>query len=368
MLVVSILAHAVQVSQLVAELLFSFHNGLQLDKDGGGHMEEVVLGIQLLVLFSQALAPLTKFVDSLLHLASLEVLQALPSSRGVVVISASVVVVTLQLQKLDLKGIIFVASLSVLSFLCSQLALKPLDLVRCLFLVKLGLVHVTLQVFLLKRSLLVDGEFIDVHLEFHAELHDLLILGDDLVLSLLQFKISVPNLGLIVLKFDLERVVGVLHVSHLSGVRVLETRHVRLKLLNQVLLVPQLILNHVKLLNVLLLGSVVLGGYLQFDILFLECLDLFMQVVKLGFIFLDFVFIFGDPFLVLGSKLSLVLLKLLNLPLPLVVSLALKQLNLSLQLLNSVIFLLELHIDHSLVVIVGNETAFIAANRCDQVL
>ena len=97
MLVVSILAHAVQVGQLVAKLLFGFHNGLQLDKDGGGHMEEVVLGIQLLVLFSQALAPLSELIDSLLHLASLEVLQALASSRGIVVISAAVVVVTLQL-------------------------------------------------------------------------------------------------------------------------------------------------------------------------------------------------------------------------------------------------------------------------------
>ncbi len=204
MLVVSILAHAAQVGQLVAELLFSFHNGLQLDKDGGGHMEEVVLGIKLLVLFPQALAPLTKFVDSLLHLASLKVFQALASSRGIVVISASVVVVTLQLQKLDLEGIVFVASFSVLSFLSCQLALKPLDLVRRLFLVKLGLVDVTLQVFLLKGSFLVYREFIDVHLEFHTELHNLLIFSNDLVLGLLEFEISVPNLGLVVLEFDLE--------------------------------------------------------------------------------------------------------------------------------------------------------------------
>ena len=150
--------------------------------------------------------------------------------------------------------------------------------------------------------------------------------------------------------------------------RVLEARHVRLKLLYQILLVSQLILNHVKLLNVLLLGRVILGGYLQFDILFLEGLDLFMQVVKLGFIFLDFVFIFGDPLFILGSKLSLVFLQLLNLPLPLVVSLALQQFDLCLQLLDSVIFLLELHIDHSLVVIVGNETALIATNRRNQIL
>ena len=88
---------------------------------------------------------------------------------------------------------------------------------------------------------------------------------------------------------------------------------------------------------------VVLRRHFQFDIIFLQQLDLFVQVVKLGLVLLDLFLILGDPFLVFCGKFDFVLLKLLNLPLPLVIALGLKQLNLGLKLLDYVVFLLQLH-------------------------
>lgn len=61
----------VQISQLVAKLFFSHHDRLELDEDSRRHVEEIVFGIKLLVFISKASAPVTKFVNSLLHLASL---------------------------------------------------------------------------------------------------------------------------------------------------------------------------------------------------------------------------------------------------------------------------------------------------------
>lgn len=69
-----------------------------------------------------------------------------------------------------------------------------------------------------------------------------------------------------------------------------------------------------------------------------------MQVRELCLVLLNFFFILRDPFLVFGSQFGFVFFKLLDLALPLVVPFGLKELNLSLQLLNEVFFLLELNI------------------------
>jgi len=111
--------------------------------------------------------------------------------------------------------------------------------------VQLGLLSLSLETFLLKGPLLIHGEFIDVHLKFHAKLHDLLIFGNDLVLCLLKLQVSVSYLSFIVLDLDLNLVVAVLHLSHLRGVLVRETCQVRLELLDEFLFVAQLILDHV---------------------------------------------------------------------------------------------------------------------------
>lgn len=89
-----------------------------------------------------------------------------------------------------------------------------------------------------------------------------------------------------------------------------------------------------------------------------------MQVIKLGLIFLNLVFILGDPLFVLCSQFKFVFLQFFNLPHPLIVTFALKKLNLSLQLLNSVFFLLQLHIVESFVRV---EATFIASDGSDHV-
>lgn len=65
-----------------------------------------------------------------------------------------------------------------------------------------------------------------------------------------------------------------------------------------------------------------------------------MQIGELDLVSFDFLFIFGDPFLVLPSQLQLVFFELLDLFLPLVVAFRLKQLDLRLELLYHVVFLL----------------------------
>ena len=71
-----------QLSELVAELLLRLHDRLQLDEDGRRHMEEVVLGVQLLVVFPEFTATLTELVNGLLHLSPFEILQPLCVPTG----------------------------------------------------------------------------------------------------------------------------------------------------------------------------------------------------------------------------------------------------------------------------------------------
>ena len=75
--VVSLAALLVELGELVAQLLLSLHHGLQLDKYGRRHVEEVVLSVQLLVLVPQFSAPFTELIYSLLHLVPLVFLEAL---------------------------------------------------------------------------------------------------------------------------------------------------------------------------------------------------------------------------------------------------------------------------------------------------
>ena len=108
-----------------------------------------------------------------------------------------------------------------------------------------------------------------MHFELHAKLHDLLVFGNNLVLCLLKFEVSISDLSFIVLDLDLDLIVDTLHLCHLRGVLVREACQMGLKLFDKFLFVAQLILDHVEFLKVLLLSCVVLGGYFQFDIFLL---------------------------------------------------------------------------------------------------
>ena len=68
--------------------------------------------------------------------------------------------------------------------------------------------------------------------------------------------------------------------------------------------------------------GVALGCHFQFDVVFLELLDLLMQVSELRLILLNLLLIFGDPFLILGCQFRFVFFKLFDLSLPLVIPFA----------------------------------------------
>ena len=116
-----------------------------------------------------------------------------------------------------------------------------------------------------------------------------------------------------------------------------------LKLLYQLLLLMQLLLDHIQIFCMLLLGIVILSRHFELDIIFLQLLDLLVEVVKLGLVLFDFLLVLGDPFLVFGGKFDFIFFQLFNLSFPLIVAFRLKQFNLSLQLLDNVVFLIQLH-------------------------
>ena len=64
------------------------------------------------------------------------------------------------------------------------------------------------------------------------------------------------------------------------------------KVLNQLNLVLQLLLHHLKLFFGQLEGLIALCSHFQFDIILLQLLDLLVQVGELGFIFLNLFLIF----------------------------------------------------------------------------
>ena len=208
---------------------------------------------------------------------------------------------------------------------------------------------------MLERVFLVHRHFINLH----AQLHDFLILGHDLILSLLKLLISIVKLSLQVLQFHFELIVN----SHSLIVRCLmllgEGSHGSSKLLNQILLVAQLIFDHLQFLFILLQVRIIFRRYLQFDVILLKLLNLLVQVVKLGLVLLDFILILGYPLFVLSHQFKFVLFELLNLFFPLVVSLTFEQLDLSLELLNHIFLLLQLHV---VVALICKVTAVIAVD------
>ena len=181
------------MGQLVAELLLSLHDWLELDEDASRHVEEVVLGVQLLLLSPDTTAPLAQLIYRLLHLLALELMQAtgLTSSWTLRLL----LIIALDLEKLLLQAIVLFVSSARLSLLLSKLILEPLDLLLGLFLSELSLLSVPLKAFLkLKAALLVKGLFaVLLELEVHAQLHNLLVLLQDLLDGLLKLGRSITR-------------------------------------------------------------------------------------------------------------------------------------------------------------------------------
>lgn len=137
------------------------------------------------------------------------------------------------------------------------------------------------------------------------------------------------------------------------------------KVLNKLILILQLLLDHLKLFFGQLERGVALRSHFQFDVILLQLLDLLVQVRELRLVLLNFFFILRDPLLVFGGQFGFVFFKLLDLALPLVVPFGLKELNLRLQLLNEVFFLLELNI--LLETLDGVEAALITIDSSHQI-
>ena len=137
------------------------------------------------------------------------------------------------------------------------------------------------------------------------------------------------------------------------------------KVLNKLILILQLLLDHLKLFFGKLERGVALRSHFQFDVILLQLLDLLVQVRELRLVLLNFFFILRDPLLVFGGQFGFVFFKLLDLALPLVVPFGLKELNLRLQLLNEVFFLLELNI--LLETLDGVEAALITIDSSHQI-
>jgi len=78
------------------------------------------------------------------------------------------------------------------------------------------------------------------------------VFSDNLVLCLFQLLVTIPDLGLEVGNLDLQLVINSLHLRDLSAVLLCYAGKMALKLLNQLLLVFQLLLHHIKLLHALL--------------------------------------------------------------------------------------------------------------------
>ena len=116
----------VKLGKLVAELLLSLHHRLQLDEDRGGHVEEIVLRIQLLVVVAQASTPLAQLLNRLLHLVALigAEADAWRSVRWALIVR----VAALELEELILKLIILLIRLLQLRLVGADLALEPRDL------------------------------------------------------------------------------------------------------------------------------------------------------------------------------------------------------------------------------------------------
>lgn len=258
------------MSQLVAELLLSLHDRLELDEDASRHVEEVILSVQLLLLGPDAAAPLTQLIDRLLHLLSLELMQAtacLASGWTAWLL----LIVALDLKELVLQAIILFVGSTRLSLLLGELVLEPLDFLLGLLLGELGLLDVPLEALLqLEAALLVHGPFtVLLELKVHAQLHDLLILLQELFDGLLKLDGPITRLYLQIDHLRLNLVVSGLHLHCLSQVLLSQASVMVFKVLNKLILILQLLLDHLKLFFGQLERCVALRSHFQFDVILL---------------------------------------------------------------------------------------------------
>ena len=93
----------------------------------------------------------------------------------------------------------------------------------------------------------------------------------------------------------------------------LETSLTALELFDDLLLVQKLLLGHLELLRTLLLGCVILGGYLQFEIIFLKLFDLFVKVTVHGVEIIDVFLLLGNELFVSCHQIGLLLFQFFDL-------------------------------------------------------
>lgn len=81
----------------------------------------------------------------------------------------------------------------------------------------------------------------------------------------------------------------------------IELVHVLFELIDQLLLVTQLLLEHFEIFFALHHAPVVLGRHFKLQVSFLQFFDLLMQVVKLRLVLFNLFLILGDPFFIFGG-------------------------------------------------------------------
>ena len=197
-------------------------------------MEEVVLSVKLLIVITQATAPLAKLLDCLLHLVTLICTQGLVALHWAALITLCVSETALEFEQLVLKFVIFSISFSDLCFLSGELALEPLNLLKRFLLCKRSLLKLLFHVLLLEAVFLVHGHLI----KLHSQLHDELVLRHNLMLSFLKLHVPITELCFEVLQFHLDLVVHGLDLVVLGLMLLSQLGHVRLEVLYQFLLVP----------------------------------------------------------------------------------------------------------------------------------
>lgn len=153
---------------------------------------------------------------------------------------------------------------------------------------QLGLLTIFFHCLVLVHLLQVDGKLLSAHFKFHFQLHDQFVLLNDLLLRLLQLLVSVAYLQLNVGVSQFKLVVDGLHFVNLNGVLGIELIHVLLELIDQLLLVVQLLLEHLQIFFALHHAPIVLRRHFELQVSFLQFFDLIVQVVEFGLVLLNF--------------------------------------------------------------------------------
>ena len=153
-------------------------------------------------------------------------------------------VVALERKQALLQVVLLLVGFLKFNFQLLYLLLQPNDLLLCLLFLQLGLLAIFFHRFVLVHLLQVDGKLLGAHFKLHAQLHDQFLLFDDLLLCLLQLLVSVAYLQLNVRVSHFQLVVDSLHFIDLNGVLGIELVHVLLELIDQLLLVTQLLFEH----------------------------------------------------------------------------------------------------------------------------